>query len=295
MYLLKLALRPWRLAPLSQVFTALAVGLLLLLCGFMIWMERGLKPVVARLQSEQVITAYLEGNLEPADHSQIVDSIRTAVGARAVDVKAVEAQDFVKELQPQYPELARELRELGGQSLSLIVPSYVSISGTVPEGTLEAVRRIPGVESAESSKDRFHHIVGAFKALRWVARILAAGLLLALLTGLIHLSKMNSYLHREPVSLLRLWGAGPWAMRAPALLSGLMIGASGGAIAALGWVVCGGWLAGQIRALSPMLNELQAPPVAVAAAAMCAIGIVSGLIAGVSIGNPSAEGSESRA
>jgi hypothetical protein len=63
MYLLKLALRPWRLAVFSQFFSGIAVGFLLLMMGFLYWIEEGLKPVMEHLRKEQVVTAYLDSTV----------------------------------------------------------------------------------------------------------------------------------------------------------------------------------------------------------------------------------------
>jgi cell division protein FtsX len=287
-YLLKLALRPWRIAPWSQVFSAMAVGFLLLLAGFLTWMERGLKPVVARLQGEQVITAYLDPSLEPKDEQRVTDEIRTSLAAsrRAADVEItlVGARDFVNRLQAHYPELSRELGGLPPSESAAVVPRYVSVTGLLSQASLEGVRKIPGVESAESSSDRHQHIVGAFRALRWVSRLLVVGLCLALLTGLIHLSRMNSYLHRDALALLRLWGAGGATLRTPSLLSGFWVGLAGGAIALFGWIGGGSWLALQLRALSPMLREMPEPGWLVGAALLCA-GAMIGVVAGA-LGSP---------
>src|SRR6185503_10890780 len=96
-----------------------------------------------------------------------------------------------------------------------IIPRYVSISGMLEDSTLERVKSVSGVESAETSKDRYRHVVSAFTALKWVLNFLVAGIGLALLTGLIHLARTNAYLHRDSISLLRLWGASEWTLRAP--------------------------------------------------------------------------------
>ena len=109
MYLLKLSLRPWRRSPYSQVFTSIAVGVLLFLAGFLYWMQSSLSPVIDRLQNEQVITAYLDPALEPKDEPQIVDSIRTTLGAHEVaqpaDVELVQPDQFINHLRGEYPEL----------------------------------------------------------------------------------------------------------------------------------------------------------------------------------------------
>ncbi len=289
MYLLKLALRPWRIALLSQIFAGVAVGLLLCIAGLLFWMERGLKPVIARLESEQVITAYISPELPEGDEVKVSDVIKTAVGARAlevgmdparIDIKSVSAPEFVEQLRAHYPDLTKELESFGSE-MNQIVPRYISISGSLPDQALEDVKAVSGVEAAESSKDRHEHIVGAFRALRWVARLLIAGLAVALLTGLIHLSKMNAYLHQDALSLMRLWGADGFKLRLPGAISALTVGLAGGLTAALAWAGGSAWLAHQMFALSPMLQGMPDPSVATAAVLLLTgafIGMASGLI-----------------
>lgn len=277
MFLLKLALRPWRQAPLSQMFTAFAVGLLLLLIGFLFWMERGLRPVLVRLQNEQVVTAYLDPSMEKKDEARIVDTIRTSVGAHA-EVRMVDTRGFLGELKEHYPELSRELEDLGTE-MNSIIPRYVTIAGMLGPNAGDQIKAVPGIEGVDSSKDRYQHIVGAFSALRWVAKLLIIGLCVALFTGLIHLAKMNSQLHQEAIALMRLWGAGAFSLRAPALLSGLWVGLLGGGVACVGWIVAGRWLGLQIRTLSPMLGEMPQPSPFLGAALLGA-GILIGALAG---------------
>lgn len=260
MYLLRLSLRPWRLAPFSQIFSSLAVGFLLLLVGFLFWMQRGLKPILTRLQGEQVVTAYLDPSVNGKDAQALVDTIRVSMGAhsqsaRAPEIKLVTSFELISLLKSQYPDLGRELEDLGNE-MDQIVPRYVSVSGVLPSDSVDQIKRIPGVESAESSKDRYKHIVGAFSALRTVARVLMAGLCLALLTGLIHLARMNGFLHRDALLLLRFWGAGSATLLVPGMISGLFVGLLGGVIAFSGWLTAGIWLTRHVRALSPMLSAL---------------------------------------
>lgn len=294
MLLLKLALRPWKLAPASQLLSSVVVGFLLLLAGFMVWMQQALVPVLERLQNEQVITAFIDPSVEAKDSEKILqgvrDSIEISVGAAAVrEVKLVEPAQFLEGLKAHYPDLSRELEELGTEMTS-VVPRYVSIAGLLNDRTLSEIRTVPGVESAESSRDRFQGVIGAFSALRWVAKLLVLGLAFALLIGLVHLARMNAYVHRDAVALLRLWGAHSATLRVPGVLSALVAGLAGGAIAWFGWITAASWLAGQIRSLSPVLNGLPAAQPAlgvslIAAGAM--IGLAAGLFGGTASGRAS--------
>jgi cell division protein FtsX len=278
--LMKLALRPWRLAPLSQLFSAIAVGFLLVMAGFLFWVQQGLRPVLARLHQEQVITAYLSPSVETGGEQHVADEIRLSLGAHAdhAEVRLVGADQFVAEVAKQYPDLAKEVQDLGSEA-SLVVPRYVSVSGILQDTALESIRTVSGIESAESSRDRYRSVVGAFSALRWVARLLVAGLGLALLTGLIHLARTNAYIHRDAIALMRLFGGGGFSLQAPGMLSGLGVGLLGGAMAAIAWVSAGVWLGHHVKNLSPLLRDMPSLDPIFAAVLLLA-GTLIGLIAG---------------
>jgi len=284
MLLLKVALRPWRLAPYSQCFSAFAVAFLLLLAGLLFWIQQGLKPVLTRLEQEQVITAYVNTSIPQTDENKLVDQIQLALGSHAerVDIKLVQADQFVDEIKQTYPDLGRELEDLGPET-SAIVPRYVSISGLMIDSALDKIRAIPGIESADSSRDRNRSVIGAFATLRWVAKVLSAGLCLALLTGLIHLARTNSYIHRDALSLLRLLGADGMQLQLPGILSGACVGALGGVLALAGWLSAGLWLATQVKHLSPVLGSMPAAN-PVHGVVLLILGMGIGLTAGV-IGN----------
>jgi cell division protein FtsX len=279
MYLLRLGLRPWRIAPASQLVSAVAVGFLLCICGLLFWLHAGLQPLIARLQSEQVITAYLAADGDERDRSRTIDSIRVSLGAQA-EVRMVEPSQFIGSLKPQFPELARELEGLGDEA-GTVVPRFLTISGTLPSSSLEKVRSTRGIESAESSKDRFRHVIGAFDALRWVSRLVMGGLALALFCGLVQLARTNAHLTSDALSLLRLWGVAELPLRAPSILAGSTVGFVGGIIGVGGWMFWGGWLIRHVRALSPGLESLPAssgavPPMILVAG--IALGAAAGLL-----------------
>ena len=277
----------------SQLVSACAVGILLLLGGGLLWMRMGLEPVVDRLQGEEVITAYVDPSVNHENEKELVDQIRVSLGALAVSdgaapsgaavdsfqLKLVTAQDFAGHLKDKYPELYRELEDLSSE-MQGIVPRYVSISGMLPDHSLEAVRAVTGEESVESSKNRYRHSVGAFMALRKVSGFLALGIGLALITGLIHLSRSNALIHQDSLKLLKLWGASIWVLRAPGILSAASIGIIGGVLALIGWLVSSGPILQTLRVLSPMF-EFMPQARASTGFLLLGAGILIGVIAGV--------------
>lgn len=282
MYFLKLALRPWRKAPVGQLFSGFAVGFLLVLVGFLFWLQEGLRPVLARLQGEQVITAYLAPQVSDEQARAMGDQIRMGLSAPLRDEAEIEwvgIPEFLAKLKKTYPDLGGELEELGSENQALI-PRHYTVSGMLPDTALAQVRAVPGVESAESSRDRYRHIVGAFRMLRWIARFLVAGLCFALLTGLIHLAKTNAFLHRDSVAILRQWGASRLQTRLPGILSGIWVGLLGGTLAAGLWIGFSSPLSQGIRTFSPVLRQL-AQPQAQWALGLFALGLFLGLLSGL--------------
>jgi cell division protein FtsX len=124
-------------------------------------------------------------------------------------------------------------------------------------------------------------IIGAFQALRWMARLLAGGLCLALFTGLIHLARMNSQLHSDAVSLLRIWGANEIYLRLPSLMSGASVGMLGGVLGTFAWMFWGSWLIRHVRGISPLLHELPSGGAASVAVLLLAGGLFVGALSGL--------------
>ena len=224
MFLLKLAARPWKTALMSQIFSAVAVGLMLMMICFFFWLERALRPLAHTLKNEQVITAYLDPKLNKEQETKAMDQIRVALGAHAenVDVELVRTDKFIDLVKSHYPSLGNELENLGAE-VQQVIPKYVSVSGVFPSAVTEGIKAVTGVESVESSKDRHKQALNAVHAISLVAKLFVFGLSLALLTGVIHLGRTNAFLHRDSISVLKLWGASSFAMMLPNVLSGLWV------------------------------------------------------------------------
>ncbi|MFZ9594705.1 MAG: hypothetical protein ACO3A2_01355 [Bdellovibrionia bacterium] len=259
MYLLKVALRPWHSAPLSQILSGLAGGVLLFLVGFFLWVDQGLKPLVLRLKGEQVITAYVDPSMPLKSQGAFLDQVKEALKSESMknplDIQWLSSKQFVDRLKPYYPELARELEDLGSESQQLI-PETISITGVLSDRAVEKVRKIPGIESVESSKDRYKQSASAFSALRWVLRFLVVGVALALLTGLIQLSRLNSYFQAETLEFFQMWGGAQQKVLLPVVLSSFFVGLLMGALACFSWLTLGSWLTAELRSLSPWLKSV---------------------------------------
>jgi len=63
MFLLKLSMRSWKIAPWSQFLSSLVVGFLLLLLGFLFFLQKSLTSVVSRLERQQVLFVYIKNTV----------------------------------------------------------------------------------------------------------------------------------------------------------------------------------------------------------------------------------------
>ena len=253
MYLLKLGLRPWKQAFFSQIFTVIAVGVLLFLGGFLFWIELNLTPLIHRLRHENVLTAYLAPTVVGQEEKKMMDTIQMTIGAATknkIEVRQVGIEEFIKELENTYPALSQELMDLGPE-INNIVPRHISISGILPDSIQNQVKALPGIEFIESSSNRHVHTLTAFQTLQWIVRILAIGLGIALLTAMIHLTRMNTHIQKEVIDLLRFWGAGIITLRLPGFLTALSIGSLGGMITYLGWTTLSIQFTDYIKIVTP--------------------------------------------
>ncbi len=284
MYLLRLALRPWRSAPLSQGFAVLAIGFLLIFAATLFWVHSGLKSVLHRLKNDQVVTLYLEPGAKP---QQIEDQIKISLGAqsKSVDLERVDAKRFVERLRDAHPDLARELEELGSEMHS-IVPEYVSVSGQFPLGATEKFKALSGVESVETAKNRYQQVIGAFTALKWFVRAMLLGVVGVLFLGFFQLARSHQKDHSEALGLLKFWGAGEATLLLPNLISCWLAGCLGGVMAALAWSLGSAWMAHAVQGLSPFLSDLARHSFSsrIAALALFSAGSLLGIFAGLMAG-----------
>ncbi|HTL11636.1 MAG TPA: hypothetical protein VL588_04070 [Bdellovibrionota bacterium] len=257
MYLLKIALRPWRVAPLSQGLGAATAGFLLLMMGLLIWVDRGLAPAVEHLRNDSVATVYLAPPAQGETADGPLKAVRAVVGPE-VTARFVDRAQFVGELKGTYPQLADQLLELGSE-MNTVVPRYITVSGALGDDTVARLRSLPGVLQVDRSEGRSGRVFSAIHAMRWLARVLALAIGAAVIAALSQMARMNWGILGESTSLLRLWGGGELASRLPGVVAGLVAGGTAGALTLALWFPAGGWIGARIRALSPLLASLPAP------------------------------------
>jgi cell division protein FtsX len=277
-FALKLALRPWRLQPLSQFLSFATLGVLLLLAGFFASLATALPEIRHGLEGDQIASVFLDPASEPANLDSIRDQIRLSLGSSAVTVNYVDADAFLSDLERKQPELAKEVAALGSEK-DWVTPRHFSLRGSIGEKTVDRLRGISGVESVSFSASRFEPIVENLTAIAWLSRVLFSAITLAILAVLVLLGRLNSGIFAEAEGIIAQMGGSEWQARFPARLNPILLASSAGLLASLFFQKLGPWFAAKMAALSPFFTGLGTSAPLLSAPVLLALGLVVGVVA----------------
>jgi len=277
MFPIKMALRPWKLAPLSQWLSAMTLGILLFVFCFLSWFSSALNPVLARLSSDQVVTAYLDTS-EGTSGEKISDQIKLQLGSSASRVDHVNSAEFLTELSKIYPDLAREVSSLG-QDMKMIAPEYVTIRGQISRNQLENLKRLKGVDSVDSSVERFKPIFESLQTTQWITRIFLAAVLFGLFTVLFLMSRLNASIHQNGRKLIYQLGGSRLQAKFPQVFHQTLLGVIGGILASSAWLLSQSAWIHKIQTFSPYFRDL-APAQASSTIVVLAVGAIMGFLSG---------------
>jgi cell division protein FtsX len=255
MFALKLALRPWRLQPLSQILSFATLGILFLLAGFFGSLATALPELRKGLEGDQIASVFLDPASEPANLDTVRDQIRLSLGSSAVQVDYVDSDAFLATLQQNQPDLAKEVAALGNEK-DWVTPRHFSLRGSIGDKVIERLRAIPGVESVSFSARRFQPIVENLTAIGWLSRVLFSAIILAMVAVLILLGRLNASIFTEAEGIVSQMGGSPWQARLPARLNPILLSTSAGLVAGLAFYRLNPWFAVKMATLSPFFSGL---------------------------------------
>lgn len=252
MFALKLALRPWKLQPLSQILTFLTVGIMLLLAGFFGTLATNLPEIRDRLAGDHVASVFLDPAMEIANLDSIRDQIRISLGSSPVKMSYVDSDAFLLSIQAAQPELAKEIAAMGSEK-DWIAPKYFSLRGTLDDRQIDRLKNIPGVEAVSFSAKRFKPIVDNLAAIEWLSRVLFASIVFAMVSVLALLGRLNSAIFTEAEAIIAQMGGNAWQARFPSRLNPFLLAGGAGIVATLFFVKLSPWFTTKMATLSPFL------------------------------------------
>ncbi len=278
MFALKLALRPWRLQPLSQILSFATLGVLFLLAGFFASLATAIPELRRGLEGDQIASVFLDPGSEPANLDSVRDQIRLSLGSSPVRIAYVDADAFLATVQQNQPDLAKEVAALGNEK-DWVTPRHFSIRGSIGEKLIDRLRAIPGVESVAYSARRFQPIVENLTAIAWLSRVLFSAIALAMLAVLILLGRLNSGIFAEAEHLVSQMGGSAWQARFPARLNPILLSSAAGLGAGLCFLKLSPWFAAKMVTLSPFFAGLGTTAPLVSSPMLLALGLGVGLVA----------------
>jgi len=277
MFALKLALRPWRLQPLSQILSFTTLSVLLLLAGFFGSLATTIPELRKGLEGDQVASVFLDPASEPTHFDSVRDQVRLSIGSSPVRVEFVDGDAFLSALQKTQPDLAKEVAALGNEK-DWVTPRHFSLRGSIGEKLVERLRSIPGVESVSFSARRFQPIVENLSAIGWMSRVLFSAILLAMIAVLILLGRLNSSIFSEAEGIVAQMGGSEWQARFPARLNPILLASGAGLVAGLFFLKLGPWFSAKMASLSPYFSGIGTHSPLVSAPLLLLLGVAVGTI-----------------
>jgi len=265
----------------------LAVSFLLFLLGSLFWLQKGLKPVVQEMKSQELLTIYLSTETLDRARRDIEDSIRITLGSspgfEVHSLRFFGSHEFLKELTLTHPALRNQLINLGSE-MARIVPRYFSLKGRFSGDSdsrklRQSLQEIRGVGSVEASSHRFKNTIDAFVSVRTVVRILLVGVWLALISCLAQFSRLNAQFNRDAISLFKLMGANGIFLRVPGMIHGVLVAVLGSGVCFLVWFLFSDSFTSNLMGISPLYEKISLP-VQAWPLDLLMVGILTGAVAG---------------
>jgi len=278
----KIALRGWRKHPWTQSFSVIAFGVLLFLSTFFYWAYQSIHPVTKQLYEDQVLTVFLKQNLSVEAEKEVVDTLQSVMSSsqKKIESEFVEPEKFIHKLGVQYPELANELQSLG-QDMNVLIPRFISLSGSLEQGAIEKIKAIPQVESIESSLGRYQPVLMALQSFQRGLLVFLFGLVLTFVTVLLLNAKMNQSLFIETINILKWMGANTVTLKFPAVISSVISGVLGAFLSILlWWLFSAEWIK-LLQVLSPFFAQLKPPSLITISMVSLSVGLFLGVSLGV--------------
>ncbi|MBC7387201.1 MAG: hypothetical protein H7301_13700 [Cryobacterium sp.] len=276
MFALRLALRPWKLQPLSQFLTFATLTVMLFLGGFFGSLALRLPEIRSRLEGDRVASVFLDPAVEATSIETIRDQIRISLGSSAAKMVYVDSDAFLAQVANSQPELAKEIAALGNEK-DWVAPKHFSIRGSVSEKTVDHLKTIPGVEAVSFSAKRFRPITENIAAIEWLSRVLFASIVCAMVAVLTLLGRLNAGIFTEAEAIVAQMGGSQWQARFPAWLNPVLLAGGAGAVASLLFLRLNPWFDAKMESLSPFLHGLDAKA-GTSALAIFSLGILIGFI-----------------
>jgi cell division protein FtsX len=249
---IKLALRPWKSLPIVQWMGVFSLAILIIGMNAVYWLDGSVDQILKKLSAEKVVTVYLE----PSATIELVDTIKTQIGSSSVDTRLVDQKGFLEELEKSHPQLAKEVQALGADA-DWVAPRFMTLRGDMTNEAVEKIKALSGVEAVDLSEQRLKPVTQSLRTIQSVSRGFLVGLVIAFLTTLFLIARLNRHVQSDSIRLIRQFGGTAMQAKMPQILHQTFLGTLSGIFASCIWLYAQPIMVYHLGSLSPYFKDLK--------------------------------------
>lgn len=202
---------------------------LLMLGGFMI-VSLNTTYLTGYVKEQVEIVLYISENASTMDRNELHRKLSDHSGL--AEVRFVSREEAMERLREQFGEQGDFLEGYESAEHNPLPDSYeirVIDPETVSEIALE-LESYPGVEDVNYGREVVEKLFSATRVIQMVIMILMAGLAVTAIFLISHTIRLNVYIRRKEIMIMKYVGATNWFIRWPFLLEGFILGLLGASL-----------------------------------------------------------------
>lgn len=231
-YFIKEAGRIIRLNILSNIFSVIGTGLILLILGIVFTGTDVGNRLVLMLNEEAEVNGYFSDSLTSEQREKIVQGINNLDGVRSSRI--VDEDEAKTRMEQILGEEAKILELFDDNPFEAFVEIRINVD--YMDFIIDNVQHTDGIEYVRDNRDVLEKIKELTNALKVLGYLMLAAVGITTLIILSHMIRQGIYNNREQINTLRLLGSPGAFIGFPYVLTGILMTLLGGIIAAVSMV-----------------------------------------------------------
>lgn len=252
-YFIKESGRVIRLNLLSNIFTVIATGLILLLLGIVISGTDIGNRLVVMLNDEAEVNGYFSRDISLDERDELAVNINNLDGVR--DTRIVSEDEAKTNMQEILGEEAKILELFEDNPFEAFVEIRIDVDAM--DYVIDSVKNTKGIEYVRDNRDVLQKIQDITYALKVIGYLMIIAVGITTLIILSHMIRQGIYNNRDQINTLKLLGSPGAFIGFPYVLTGIVLTLLGGLLAALALIFL---INGAYESISGTLPFMPLPP-----------------------------------
>ena len=228
-YFIKESGRIIKLNLLSNIFSVIGTGLILLLLGIVIAGTDIGNRLVVMLNEEAEVNGYFSDELSSVQRDEIVSRIGNMVGVRSTRI--VNEDEAKSRMEDILGEEAKILELFDDNPFEAFVEIRIDVEAM--DTVIDGVKSTKGMEYVRDNKEVLEKIREITNALKILGYLMIAAVGITTLIILSHMIRQGIYNNRDQINTLKLLGSPGAFIGFPYVLTGILLTLLGGIIASI--------------------------------------------------------------